>query len=936
MSLVRKKMKKVFYVLFVLSISFLLVHALISNKSVKVDAASKLNSTYDVLTNFDSPKNNYVVDIQDTINVAGWIATSIPEAIIAYVYDSTIYDLSNFVFDTSTVDYGVDIISDVYLGNGSTPYYQMRNLDTHECHAVINGVPDENNLSYANSILGVSNEIFAQHDTTTQQVWGFDMNIFVGDTSIKIHDYKVVLVTSEADGFKVIEAEGFTIKCNQSDEYYKEEYTKETYTENKIVKVISDNFFDREIRGSDGDVNGGAFGNTCGATGWNMALGSFVAKDTYLIATGEYNDYYRVKYAGYNSLDNEGFILKIACQEITEGYSIATLIDNSPALNVDDTELFTAKKYERIVVTSIDDVKNTVQLPYAYSFKNEETNKLDWATKLLSISKDIISTDIYTVTASVDGTNGTASVSDASGRYGDTVTFTAIPDVHYVLDGWYNGIEKASTDLNYSVRLTSDLDLKARFTIETFNIKVTATEGGSAVASSNPADYNSNTTLTATANEGYTFSGWYNGDTLVSSDAIYTINNVTASINYTAKFTINTYTVGVTFEEGGTAVASAETANYNTNVTLTATPNEGYDFLGWYNGTTLISSDVEYTIINVKENIQLVGKFAIKTFSINITATEGGTATPSLNTADYGSSIILTATVNNDYLFLGWYEGDDLVSDNASYTINDIKSEINYRAIFVKSTYTVMITATEGGTANSSIDTVNYDANVELTATVNEGYTFSGWYNGDTLISNDAIYTINNVKADIDYTAEFVIQTRTVKVTAEEGGTANSSADTVNYDANVELTATVNEGYTFSGWYNGDTLLSDDATYTVNNVKANIDYIAKFAIKTFNIKTTTEDGGTATTSANTVNYGSNVTLIATADEGYTFSGWYNGDTLVSSDAEYTINNIKANMNYTAKYTKNTGCKSSSNSLIALYVIILVGCSLFLKKKTTVK
>lgn len=47
-------------------------------------------------------------------------------------------------------------------------------------------------------------------------------------------------------------------------------------------------------------------------------------------------------------------------------------------------------------------------------------------------------------------------------------------------------------------------------------------------------------------------------------------------------------------------------------------------------------------------------------------------------------------------------------------------------------------------------------------------------------------------------------------------------------DKSITLTATANDGYIFLGWYNGETLVSSDATLTITNPTSNAAYVAKF------------------------------------------------------------------------------------------------------------
>jgi uncharacterized protein (TIGR02145 family)/uncharacterized repeat protein (TIGR02543 family) len=73
----------------------------------------------------------------------------------------------------------------------------------------------------------------------------------------------------------------------------------------------------------------------------------------------------------------------------------------------------------------------------------------------------------------------------------------------------------------------------------------------------------------------------------------------------------------------------------------------------------------------------------------------------------------------------------------------------------------------------------------------------------------------------------------TVTATASTGGTVTGS-DTYMVDTEVTVTATPNTGYTFAGWYNGGTKVSDAASYTFTVTK-NVTLEARFVDAVFEI-----------------------------------------------------------------------------------------------------
>ena len=72
-------------------------------------------------------------------------------------------------------------------------------------------------------------------------------------------------------------------------------------------------------------------------------------------------------------------------------------------------------------------------------------------------------------------------------------------------------------------------------TVRAYDVTAEATEGGT-VSGSTQIREGENVTLTATANEGYEFIGWFDGDAKLCDTEEFLVENVTADKTYTAKF----------------------------------------------------------------------------------------------------------------------------------------------------------------------------------------------------------------------------------------------------------------------------------------------------------------------------------------------------------------------------------------------------------------
>ncbi|MGL1903777.1 MAG: InlB B-repeat-containing protein, partial [Fibrobacterales bacterium] len=80
---------------------------------------------------------------------------------------------------------------------------------------------------------------------------------------------------------------------------------------------------------------------------------------------------------------------------------------------------------------------------------------------------------------------------------------------------------------------------------------------------------------------GYTFDGWYNGNTLWDFS-----QGVTTDLTLQARWTVITYSVSFNLNGGNASIASATVNAGSTVARPTAPTRDGYTFVGWYNGAS--------------------------------------------------------------------------------------------------------------------------------------------------------------------------------------------------------------------------------------------------------------------------------------------------------------------------------------------------------------
>lgn len=192
---------------------------------------------------------------------------------------------------------------------------------------------------------------------------------------------------------------------------------------------------------------------------------------------------------------------------------------------------------------------------------------------------------IHTVTVSADPAEGGTVTGGGTYSDGQKATVTATNNSGYLFSGWYNGSTKVSSNKSYTFTVTENVTLTAKFSklSMSYNVTVTADppEGGTVTGG---GTYESGTyaTLTATWNSDWHFVGWYQNGALVSTQRSF-FRPVVSDLAYVAKFEKDSYTITVFADpaEGGT-VSGGGSYPVGETATVTATPNSGWHFSGWY------------------------------------------------------------------------------------------------------------------------------------------------------------------------------------------------------------------------------------------------------------------------------------------------------------------------------------------------------------------
>ena len=274
----------------------------------------------------------------------------------------------------------------------------------------------------------------------------------------------------------------------------------------------------------------------------------------------------------------------------------------------------------------------------------------------------------YNISVSANPTNGGIVSGGGTYQEGQSCTVNATANAGYSFTNWTENGNVVSTEARYTFTVTGNRNLVAHFTLQSYTITATAdpTQGGT-VSGGGTFNYGQSCTLTATANQGYTFVNWTKNGQQVSTNATYTFT-VTETATYVAHFQLESFTIGISADpnEGGTLTGGG-TYNYGENCTVVATANEGYDFVDWTENGIAVSTDASYSF-TVTSNRTLVANFVTQTFDVKVSIEpmEAATAIGEGNYA-YGTEVTLTLMRNEDYRFVNWTEDGEVVSEEMTY-----------------------------------------------------------------------------------------------------------------------------------------------------------------------------------------------------------------------------------------------------------------------------
>lgn len=238
------------------------------------------------------------------------------------------------------------------------------------------------------------------------------------------------------------------------------------------------------------------------------------------------------------------------------------------------------------------------EMPEGYFSVQVASNNNDWGTAAIAGDSVVVGNDRYY-------------------QAGTSVTIRATVKEDYLFVNWTDKDGQVfSTEAEYTFEVTEDLELTANFRKNEFTVRVSTSNSAWGVVSmigSGTYAYGEEATIIATPRDGYRFVDWKKDDGEVfSTEAEYPFK-VTEDLHLTAYFKkreIVTVELSVNNPEWGSVSQSGSgTYEEDDEVTITATPIEGYHFVNWTKGGAVFSTESKHTF-TVTEDLELTAVFA--------------------------------------------------------------------------------------------------------------------------------------------------------------------------------------------------------------------------------------------------------------------------------------------------------------------------------------
>ncbi|MFC1875285.1 hypothetical protein ACFLY3_03980 [Chloroflexota bacterium] len=432
----------------------------------------------------------------------------------------------------------------------------------------------------------------------------------------------------------------------------------------------------------------------------------------------------------------------------------------------------------------------------------------------------------YTLSINTSG-DGSAS---GAGTYtaGDVVNISAEPDYGWGFDNWTGDTSTIANTNDPTTTITMDDNyaITANFEeLPTYELTINIDGEGTVIGDGiYPEGYE--TDIRASPDEGWVFDNW-TGNTSTIVDVNDPTTTITMNSNYTitANFSeAEMFTLTIAVNGSGSTIPRAGEHEYQEGevVKITATPDEGWQFVNWSGDVADPNSASTSVTIDTNKTVTVnFSQTGVTNYSLTIAVNGNGSTSPAAGNYIYAEGMVvnITATPDEGWQFDGWT--GDVADPNSSGTTVTMDSDKTVTANFSEKPtveYTLTMAMSGSGAITPAVGTYTYTEGtvVNINAIPASGWQFDNW-SGGVAQPNSASTTVI-IDSDKTVTANFsyIIDEYTLTMVVNGNGTTSPMVGNHTYVEGtvVNITATPDDNWQFDGW-SGDVVDPNSAGTTV-------------------------------------------------------------------------------------------------------------------------
>ena len=316
------------------------------------------------------------------------------------------------------------------------------------------------------------------------------------------------------------------------------------------------------------------------------------------------------------------------------------------------------------------------------------------------------------------------------------------------------------------------------------------------------------------------------------------------------------YDINKASVSNGTISTNVSSAKQGDIVTVSATPNEGYELVSITVDGKAISGN---TFTMPASDVTVSATFRAIEYTITTASVSNGTLNTNVSKATKGTTVTVTATPSAGYKLASITVNGTVISGN---TFTMPASAVTVSATFTAIEYTITTASVSNGTLSTNVSKATIGTMITVTATPSAGYELESITVNGTAISGN---TFTMPAGNVTVSATFKAIEYTITHLGSVNGKLIISATKATVGQTITITTIPDEGYVLQEIkLNGKTFSGTSFTMPAHNVTIG----AIFKAIEYTVTTASVSNGTLSVDVTKAAKGTTVTVTATANTGY--------------------------------------------------------------------